>query len=223
MPAVAPYIPTKQALFTAWLANFSALITADPASYGLLASDAVTVAGYNTSWVAAYTPVTSGSTKTPSAVSAKNTAYASILPPLRAYAQQVSNNPGVSSANKVALGVNPKTSVPSPVTAPASNPVLVLQSGSPGQVILRYRDSAASVSVKAKPYGVLHCSIVGKVSATPIVDPSLLPQLAVATKSPFLLSTVGLASGATLYLAAYWVTRKGLQSPPSPIITVTVP
>lgn len=223
MPALPPYVPPQQAKFTAWLANFSALITAAPATYGLLASDAVTIAGYNASWVAAYTVITSGSTRTPAAVSAKNTALATILPPIRVYAQAIANNPGVASAAKIAVGVNPKTSTPSPVTAPASNPVLVLQSGSPGQVILRYRDSAASVSVKAKPYGVVHCQIVGKTSAAPVTDPTTLPVIAVATKSPYTLTTAALASGSTLYLSAYWLTRKGLKSPPAPIIAVTVP
>ena len=80
MPAVAPYIPTKQSMFSAWLANFSSLISANPSSYGLMASDATTIAGYNTSWIAAYTPVTMASTKTPAAIAAKNTEYAMILP-----------------------------------------------------------------------------------------------------------------------------------------------
>ncbi len=222
MNANAPYIPTQQSKFTAWLANFSTLITAAPATYGLLAADAVIIAGYYSAWLAAYNPVTSGATRTAQAVAAKNVAYATYLPLIRSYAQQIGNNVGVSSAAKIALGLNPKTSTPSPVSAPSSAPILVLQYAAPCVLALRYRDSAASPSSKAKPYGAINTRIVGKVSATPIVDPSTLPQLAVVTKTPFLLSTVGMGAGSQLYLAAYFVTRRGLASPPSSILVCTV-
>jgi hypothetical protein len=209
-------------MFSAWLANFSSLITANPSSYGLMASDATTIAGYNTSWIAAYTPVTMASTKTPAAIAAKNTEYAMILPQLRKYAQQVANNAGVSSANKIALGLNPKTSTPAKITAPNSNPVLTIQSQSTGSIILRYRDSAASVSVKAKPYGVTACVIRGMVATAPPASPATMPILANATKSPYQLSTAGMTAGATLYLVAVWGTRTQNYSPVSPMISATV-
>ena len=222
MNAVAPYIPSQQAKFTAWLLNFSTLITAAPATYGLLAADAVIIAGYYTAWLAAYTPVTSAATRTAQAVAAKNVALATYLPLIRAYAQSVANNVGVTSSAKIALGLNPKTSTPSPISAPNSAPILVLQYSAPGVLALRFRDSAASPSSKAKPYGAIQTRIVGKVSAIPIVDPSTLPQLGVFTKTPFLLPTTGLVAGSQLYLAAYFLTRKGLVSPPSSILQVTV-
>ena len=87
MPALAPYIPARQTQFSAWLANFSSLITASPLSYGLVAGDATIIAGYNSQWVAAVTPVLSGNTRTPAAVSNKNTVLAQILPLIRNYAQ----------------------------------------------------------------------------------------------------------------------------------------
>ena len=96
-----------------------------------------------------------------------------------------SNNPGVSSANKTALGLNPKTSTPQPITAPTTNPLLMLQSCSNVSAYVRYRDSAASVSVKAKPYGVTQCQVFGMTAATPVTDPTTLPLLASPTKSPF--------------------------------------
>ena len=116
MPAVAPYIPAKDAQFDAWLNNFSTLISAAPATYGLVAGDATTIAAQYSSWHAAYLLCTSKSTKTANAVSAKNTAKVTALAIIRPYAQTISNNPGVTSANKIALGLNPKTSTPSPIT-----------------------------------------------------------------------------------------------------------
>ena len=222
MPALPPYIPSQQAKFSAWLANFSTLITAAPATYGLLAGDAVTIAGYYSTWLAAYTPVTSAATRTAALVAAKNNAYAGLLPLIRGYAQTIANNAGVNTSDKIALGLNPKTSTPSAITPPSSTPVLVVQYAASGQIVLRYRDSAASVSVKSKPYGAIALRLFGKTSATPITDASTLPFLAQATKSPFVLSTVGMTSGGTIYLAAAWVTRRGGQSGLSPVIATVV-
>ena len=223
MPRVAPYIPTKQSIFDTWFLNFSSLITASPSTYGLVAGDATVIAALYTSWHAAYVLTTSSSTKTAAAVSAKNVAYASAITQVRAYAQQIANNAGVTNNAKIAVGVNPKTSTPTPITAPTSNPVLTFQSGSVGQVTIRYRDSAGAPSGKGKPYGVIQLVLAGMISATPVTNPALLTQVGVLTKSPSIVSTAGYPSGGQFYLAGYWSTLKGLRSPPSPIITFFIP
>jgi hypothetical protein len=223
MPAVAPYIPPKDANYDTWFNNFSTLITAAPSTYGLLASDAATIAAQFSTWHAAYLLVTSPTTKTKDTVSAKNTAKINSLNVVRPYAQNISNNPGVTSANKIALGVNPKTSTPSPITPPNSYPVLTLISQNPGVINLSYRDSQTSPSVKSKPYGVKSMQLYGAMSATPITDPSLLNQLGTFTKSPLQYALpVGYTPGSRWYFAAKWQIQKGGQGPWSPITTLIV-
>lgn len=221
MPAIAPYIPPKDAQFNNWITNFSTLITASPATYGLMASDAVTIAGVTSTWAAAYALVTSHATKTAMTVSAKNTAKINALAVVRPYSQQISLNPGVTSANKIALGLNPKTSTPSPITAPASNPILGLLSQNPGIANMTYRDSATSPTSKAKPYGVKLIALYGMGSATPITNPNLLPLLTTPTKSPFQFAfPVGYTQGQMWYFAAKWQTQTGKQGPWSAILPV---
>ena len=146
--------------------------------------------------------MTSPTTKTKTTVAAKNVARTNVLNVVRPYAQQIALNQGVTSGNKVALGLNPRTSGPSPITPPASNPILSVQSGSSLALIMRFRDSAASPSVKSKPYGVLACRIFGMQSATPVTDPTLLPFLADATKLPFTQTFGGGDGGKQWYFAA---------------------
>jgi hypothetical protein len=223
MPALPPYIPAKDADLSNWLANFSTLISASPATYGLTSTDAINIAAANTSFQTAYAVVTSPSTKTAATVSAKNTAKVNTLAIVRPYAQQISLNAGVSSADKTAVGVNPRTSTPSPVTPPTSNPILSVRGAGNLSLILSYRDSAASVSVKAKPYGVTSCRIRYVVSATPITDVTVLTGLVHATKSPLTVTFASGDAGKQCYLAAQWVTRTGGVSPWSPIANFTVP
>ena len=223
MPSNAPYIPSKDADLDNWAANFATLITASPMTYGLTATDATNINSAVNPWHAAYLLVTQPTTKTAATVSAKNTAKVTMLAIVRPYAQQVSNNPGVTSMNKIALGLNPKTSTPTPITPPNTFPALTLISLNPGVVNMSYRDSQASPSVKSKPYGVKSMQLYGKPSATPITDVSLLPQLGTFTKSPFQLNLPsGYTPGATWYFAAVWQTQKGDQGPASGIMSLVV-
>lgn len=218
MPQLPPYVPARNANFIAWLANFSTLITAAPATYGLASGDATTIAAINTSLAADYALITSPATKTKTTVQAYNSAKAGDLPTVRGYAQMIANNAGVSASNKTAVGVNPRTSTPTPITAPTTSPVLTAQSASTGGIILRYRDATASPSVKAKPYGAIGVQLWAMSSATPVTDPSLLDFQLNATKSPLTLSMPGTA-GHTIYIAARWQTRTGLVGPWSSIIS----
>ena len=223
MPAVAPYIPSRDADLSNWATNFSSLITATPAAYGLTSIDASNIAGAVSTFTSAYALVTSKSTKTAKTCSDKNTARVGLLGVVRPYAQSIALNAGVASSAKIALGLNPRTSTPQPVTAPVTSPVLTVQSASNLALILRYRDSAASVSVKSKPYGVMSCEVYGLVSATPVTDPSTMFHLASATKSPLTITRPSGDAGKQLYLVARWKTRKGLVSPWSSVINFTVP
>lgn len=218
MPNLTPYIPAKNAAFVAWAANFSGLITAAPGTYGLVAGDATAIAAQYAIVNAAYALITSPATKTATTVAAFGTDKITAISLFRPYAQTISLNAGVSSSNKIALGVNPRTSVPLPITVPTTTPVLTAQSASTAGIIVRYRDVTASPSVKSKPYGAIGCLIYAKASTTVITDPSLLTFEGTQTKSPYTLSMPGTA-GMTVYIAARWTTKRGLVGPWSPIIS----
>lgn len=222
MPQLPPYIPVRDGQMNSWLANFSTLITASPATYGLVAGDATAIAAAVAAWTAAYALVTSPSTKTAATVSAKNTQRVNVLATCRPYAQTIANNAGVSSANKTAVGVNPRTSTPTPITTPTTNPVLTITQAMPLQAVVRYRDATASPSVKSKPYGAIACQIYATASATPITNPALLAYNANATKSPLIVMWGSGDVGKQGYYAARWVTRKGLFGPWSPIVNFTI-
>jgi hypothetical protein len=217
MPSLPPYIPAKNAALVAWAANFSGLITAAPATYGLTSGDATAIAAQYSALNTDYALITSPSTKTAATVSAFNSQKIDAIALFRPYAQAISLNAGVTSANKIAVGVNPRTSVPIPITTPTTTPVLTAQSASTAGIILRYRDATASPSVKSKPYGVIGLLIYAKASATVITDPTVLTFEGTQTKSPFQLSMPATA-GMIVYMAARWVTKKGLVGPWSPII-----
>jgi hypothetical protein len=222
MPTPAPYIPPRNANLIAWAENFATLAVASPATYGLATGDAATINAAYTALNAAYALITSPSTKTAATVSAFNTEKVMALATFRPYAQTISLNAGVSSSNKTAIGVNPRTSVPTPISAPTTSPVLTAVSTSTAGTILRYRDATASPSVKSKPYGVTGIQMYAMASAVPVTDPTTLPYILTWTKSPETLYLGSADAGKTVYFAARWITRKGLHGPWSSIINYVV-
>lgn len=220
MPALPPYVPRKDSDLDLWANNFSTLLTAAPATYGQTAGTASAVAVAYVAWHGAYLLVTSAATKTANTVSLKDAARVSLLATLRPVAQNISLNPAVTSGSKIAIGVNPRSSTPQPITPPSTYPVVTIQAGANLQLYVRYRDSAASPSVKAKPYGVQSVQLAYLVSATPITDPTLLTQQVALTKSPFLLSFL---TGGQAYLAGRYLLKNGKYSGYGPIVSFTVP
>src|SRR5262249_27678925 len=152
----------------------------------------------------------------------KNDARIALLATVRPYAQLVANNAAVSSSDKLALGINPRTSVPTPIATPTTNPVLTIDTATPLGHVLRYRDSIGSPTSKGKRYGAVQIQVFAVTSATPITDPTLLPLKLATTKSPALVSWDAGDAGKTAYYAARWITRTGKVGPFSPIINFIV-
>lgn len=220
MAALPPYIPRRDVDLDAWALNFSSLLTAAPATYGQTAGTAVAVAAAYAAWHTAFLVVTSPLTKTAAAVAAKDAQRVTLMASVRPVAQAISLNPAVSSGSKISIGVNPRTSTPTPITPPSTYPIVTIQAGANLQLYVRYRDSAASPSVKSKPYGVQSVQLAYLISAAPITDPLLLTTVVALTKSPFLLTFPG---GGQCYLAGRYLLRNGKYSGFGPIVSFTVP
>lgn len=202
-----PYIPARDADFNVWILNFSAVLTAAPTSYGLVAADAVIVSGVKNSWVTAWGLASAPATRTSSTIAAKDAARLSAETIIRPYAVGISLNPAVSNANKTTIGVTVRSTVPTPVPPPITAPILNVQSAIPLQQTLRYSipDSAG----KYKPSGVIGMEVFRSVGVVAATDPAQASYVGTVTKAPF---TQGFASedqGKIVTYFARWATRSG--------------
>lgn len=218
----ASYIPTKDADFNNWSSNFSSLITAGPGTYGLIAADATAIAAAYSAWSAAYTLAINPPTRTPVTVADKDVQRINALAIMRPYAQAISLNAGVLVDDKIAVGVNPRTNGPTPVSAPTSAPVLSLIGATFLQHLLRYRDEGAPSTSRAKPANVLQMQLYAAASTTIVTDPAVLPLKTVATKVPVTVQWESGDRGKTAYYAARWITRTGLVGPWSDISQIII-
>lgn len=216
------YIPTTDSGLNDWAINFSALLTASPTTYGQVAAVAVAVASVQDAYTAAYAMAIDPSTRTPVTVNAKDDARINFLAVVQPIAVQISLNAGVLSADKIAIGVNPRTTGRTPIPTPNTSPVLSVANGEVLQQIVRYRDETASPTSKAKAAGAVQIQIFAMVSATPITDQNAIAFYGVATKSPNIVMWDSGDAGKKAYYAARWVTRTGKVGPWSAIVSLTV-
>mgnify|MGYP003593370120 CR=1 FL=1 len=206
--SAAPYIPAKDADFDAWLLNFTTLLTATPADFGLVAGDAVICAAAYSSWHPAYVLATDPATRTAPTVAQKDAERASAEQTVRPYAQRIAKNAAVTPENKAAIGVNPPNTSPVPVPPPTTFPQISLRSGEPLAHILQWQDSGLGTG-KAKPFGAIACQVFRVVGAVPAVDPAQAAFYSQPTKSPF---RSEFSAGDVGKLCTYfgrWVTRGG--------------
>lgn len=203
-----PYLPAPDAAFDAWATNFATLITAVPATYGLVAGDAVAINAVVTPWHAAYIAAINPVTRTSVTIAAKDAARTAAEPVLRGYATTISRNPAVSNDDKTAVGVNLPNSARTPVPPPVTQPALTLDGVNHNTQQLSYRDTTTPTT-KAKPPGAIGLELRQTIAVGPAVDPNAATPYGVITKSPVV---IGTSNGDVGKIATYWgrwTTRSG--------------
>lgn len=204
----APYLPTKDAEFDAWFANFSALITALPATYGLVAGDATIIAASFAAWNAAYLLATNPPTRTSPAIAAKDAQRILSESVIRPYATGISRNPAVTNDDKTAVGVNLPNAARTPVPPPVTAPALTLVSLIHFLATLAYRDTSTPTT-KAKPTGATGLELWIALGTAPAADPSTAKPYGVITKSPTAIGFTAPDVGKYATFFGRWVTRSG--------------
>lgn len=204
----APYIPGPDASFDLWSANFSTLITAVPATYGLVAGDAVAIAAVVDPWHTAYLLAVNPATRTPATIADKDAARTACEAVVRPYAQTISRNPAVSNMDKIAVGVNLPNAARTPIPPPTTVPALSLVNSIHFQQTLAYRDTSTPTS-KAKPVGAIGADMRMTLALAPATDPEAAKPLTVATKSPVVVSFTSQDVSKFATYWARWATRSG--------------
>lgn len=216
------YLPQSLPAFAIWSANFAALITANPTLYGLGPSDAATIQTGDDNFQAAYVISTAPGTRSPTSVQTTVTLRNTQVQIVRSYARLILANAGVADSDKVALGLHLRDPVNTPVPAPLTNPILSVIGATPGQLTMKYHDSALGAFVKAKPFGATQLQLFVLFGATAPVTPAATPFYGVYTKTPFAVNCPGGSAGQTAWMYGRWVTQKGLVGPWSPLASTTV-
>lgn len=202
------YIPQSDAQFNSWIVNFATLLTADPAAVGETAPTAASMQTDADAWSAAYTLATDPATRTAPTVAAKDNARFTAEQTSRPIAMRIRNNAAVTDQQRVDYGLTVVKTVPTPIPAPSSFPILGLRKATPGVQQLQYQDSDLGTG-KAKPFGAIGIEIYRSVGVVAATDPLQAVFYNTATKSPFNSAFVADDKGKVCTYFARWVTRSG--------------
>jgi hypothetical protein len=208
MATSSDYVPSRTADFALWIANFSALLTAAPATYGLAAPDAVAVAAQAANFAGAYAISSVPATRTTGAIANTNAARGISTAAIRPYAVRIAANTLVDPDDKIAIGVTVRSLVPSPIPAPTTTPGLTLESAITGRQTLRFFDTSTPAS-KSKPFGATGMQLFRAIGTMAAIDPEQAEFYAVVTKSPFFVNFGAADSGKKCTYFARWSTTSG--------------
>jgi hypothetical protein len=216
-----PYIPTTDAALDTWATNFDAVITANPTDYGLVAGQATAFHTLRLAFTTALATSSNPATRTSVTVAAKDAAKADMVVSARSLAMVALAYPLVTPSDLLAAGLIVKNTVPTPIPAPTTVPLLDFLSSIGQAVTIGYADET-SPSAKYKPFGVIGLQVFTQVGGTAPVGVETMQLKATVGRWPIRLQFAGGDVGENVYVMARWVTRKGLTGPSSALLTAVV-
>ena len=218
------FLPSKDQDLNAWAANFDTKITATPTAYGLIAGDATAFHGLAQDFDARLAAAVNPATRTKVTIQQKEISRAALRAKARALARIVNAYPAITNAQRAELGLTVRDTIPTPIPAPATQPVVNIEGSGGGQSLLRLADET-SPNRRAKPSGVFGALIYGKIG--PATDPAPVTVhdaqfMGVATKTVHTVDLPSGSAGKTLWILAQWMNERGQPGPTSVVASAMI-
>ena len=211
------FLPSRDQDLNAFAANFDTRITATPTAFGLVAADATAFHGLAADFATKLATATNPSTRTKVTIQQKDISRAALRAKARALARVINAYPPITNAQRADLGLTVRDSVPSPIPAPATQPVVNIEGSGGGVSVLRLADETAPLR-KAKPQGVFGALIYTKIDGAAPVTPDDAKFSGVATKTTHTVSLPDGSAGKRLWIQAQWMNERG-QAGPTSVVT----
>ena len=200
-------------------ADFGAAITAAPTDYGLTAAQATAYAMTQTVYATAYATAANPSTRTRSAIEAKNQARKELVSMSRQLSDYIIRVSTVTNAQLIDLGLPPREQ-PQPIPAPSAAPSVEVLSVNGRKVLIRLWDS--QVARRGKPPGTIGASVfsaVGTTAPASISDWKFEGNIG-RTKVEVVFDD-SIPAGGTVWLTAFWFNGRKESGPACDPVSVT--
>jgi hypothetical protein len=209
----------KDADIVAGSANFAALITASPTTYGLTAGQATAFGTLNTALQSAWTASVNPSTRTPVSIDAKTLAIENMRGNAKLLAKIVYATLTVNDSQLTALGLLPRPTY-SPVPAPAEAPEIDIVSVSGNTVRIRlHRESGPKRGKLPGTKGAQVYSFVGTTPPTVETDWKFEGN---TSKTVLDVTFASAAPGAQVWFTAVWFNERMETGPAADKVTTNI-
>lgn len=215
------YVPSSDGEFAAWLRNLAAYVTAHFAELGLGADDMDALTYWSEEFPISLDALVAAQAEAAAKRQAKDEMRSGAEEAVRGIVRRIQAAPGVTDAQRQALGIMVRDSTPTAAGAPTTRPVVSVEAGQR----LRHMIHFAETGKKGKPAGVMGCEVWMKITAAGAaapVDPSELSFLALDTRTPYIAEYDGADAGKTAHYMLRWVNTRGDKGPWSETISATI-
>jgi hypothetical protein len=215
------YIPDTDTEFDAWQQNLLTRLKGDKAKFALADAAEGSLGDLQARWHARYTAHLAAQTDAASKRAAKDEARDAYIAELRKQVQQTQHTPGVTDADRAALGLSARDTVRTAAAVPASRPVATIEAGVSLRHTINFFDEGTP-NARRKPDGVMGCEIWCKVGDPAPTDPAQLSFVALDTATPYINNFDGADVGKTAYYRLRWLNTRSEPGPWSQLYSATV-
>ena len=202
-----PFYNATEAELAAGAANVIAIVTPDPALYGATAAIMASYSALANDYRSLLALATAPATRTSVAVTNKNAAKRALKTASINLARIAASTGTVTNAMLLELGANPRPA-PAPRAVPPTPPTINVLAVAGRLASLRVYDAASGR--RGLPFGAHSASLYSYVGPTPPTDPREYHFEGVTTRAKAqILFPNSVPSGATVWLSATWVSRRG--------------
>lgn len=215
------YVPGPDAEFDLWQKSLLSALKKESAKFGLSNASDSELGALQAAWTTEYAAHLTAQTSAQTRRAAKDTARAAYTAALRRQVQQTQHTPGVTDADRAALGLNARDAVPTAAVAPTSRPVITIDTSKPLQHTINFFDEDTPTS-RAKPAGVLGCEIWFHIGDPAPADPAEFQLAGLDTATPYLKTFDGAHGGKTVHYRTRWLSTRQEPGPWSQAYSATV-
>ncbi len=218
----ADYIPGADGAFDAWQVNFVTYASANAAALGLdPLVDIPPLTAAQATWATDLPANTAAQAAAQAARQAKDAARGTFEGVIRPLVARLQASPEVDDAERQALGITVRDTIPTPVGPPETRPVASVDTSQRLQHTISFADETTPTST-AKPAGVRGAQIWVKIGDPPPTDPSELTFLATDTRTPYLATFEGADANKVAHYMLRWESTRGETGPWSETASATI-
>ncbi|HEX8069661.1 MAG TPA: hypothetical protein VF546_06905 [Pyrinomonadaceae bacterium] len=215
------YLPQGDTELVSFLENLLAKGSAAKGKLGLDDDALAELTTLTTTFKTSVTEAQQAQTTLDAKIQAKRLAREAVETSVRARVRLIQAQPGLTDADRAELRLPARDTSRTPAGAPATRPVLTVDTSERLRHRLDYRDSATPRS-RAKPRGVAACQIYRFVGPNAPTDPAQFTLLTVDQTTPHTVQYNGADAGHTAHYLARWVSTQDETGPWSDTVSATI-
>jgi hypothetical protein len=216
------YIPGPDSEFDSFQVQYVTYFNANAVTWGYGLPETGAMSTAQTNWANSYAAHLNAVAAALAAKSVKDQRRGELEDEIQLRTGEIQVNSATTDTHRASLGITIADTIPTPVAAPTSSPVMQVDTSQRLQVTVSFADEGTPTS-KAKPAGVIGCEIWMKTDGAAPTDLDDCEFVTLDTRTPHMIAFDGADAGKAVHFIGRWVSTRGDKGPISETVSTTVP